>query len=170
MKKLLLLVASAVGIAVVAKSRSDQLKAGAAKVTNDPRVQSALATASEKAAPVASTVKEKAGPYVATMTEKAGPVVSQVTEKAGPVVSQVTGRVSQATGAASTFAHDRLHHNGVPTTETPAETSPVEAPEVPPAGGHIADEADAGPAPEFTGFEPPVGGSSEATPGNHAEE
>lgn len=156
MKKLLLLVAAAVGIAVVAKSRSEQLKAGAAKVTSDPRVQSALATASEKAGPVTSTVRQKAGPYVATVTEKAGPVVSQVTEKAGPVVSQVTERVSHATGAASTFAHDRLHHDGVPTGESPAETSPIEVPEVPPAGEHLADAADPGTAPEFTGFESPA--------------
>jgi len=71
MKKLILLVAAAVGVGVVLKSRSEQVKDGAAKVTRDPRVQSALATASEKAAPVAQTVTQ-------TVKEKAAPVVESV--------------------------------------------------------------------------------------------
>lgn len=130
MKKLLLLAAAAVGVAVVAKSRSDQLKATAAKVTSDPRVQSALATA----------------------TEKAGPVASSVKEKAGPVVSQVGERVSAATDAASSFAHDKLHHNGT-SPETPVDASPVEVPDVPAAAQQVVEETDPVSAPEFTGFE-----------------
>lgn len=86
MKKLLLLAAVAAGAVVVAKSKSDQLKGAAAKVTGDPRVQSALATA----------------------TEKAAPYVSQVQEKAAPVVSQVGDKVSTATTAAGSFAADKL--------------------------------------------------------------
>lgn len=70
MKKLLLLAAAAVGVGVVLKSRSEQVKAGAARVTRDPRVQSALATASEKAAPVAKTVMEKTGPVVGDVADK----------------------------------------------------------------------------------------------------
>jgi len=70
MKKLILLAAAAVGAAVVLKSKSEQVKEGAAKITRDPRVQSALATASEKAAPVAQTVKEKAGPVVDSVSER----------------------------------------------------------------------------------------------------
>lgn len=56
MKKLIVLAALAAGVAYVVKFKSDQVKAAAAKVTSDPRVQSALATASEKAGPVASSV------------------------------------------------------------------------------------------------------------------
>ena len=56
MKKLILLAALAAGVAYVVKFKSDQVKSAATKVTHDPRVQSALATASEKAGPVASSV------------------------------------------------------------------------------------------------------------------
>ncbi|WP_017936178.1 hypothetical protein [Nocardioides sp. Iso805N] len=60
MKKLILLAALAAGVAYVVKFKSDQVKSAAAKVTHDPRVQSALATASEKAGPVAATVSSAA--------------------------------------------------------------------------------------------------------------
>lgn len=62
MKKLLLLAAAAAGIGYVMKNRSEQVKAGAAKVASDPRVQSAAAAAQEKVAPVADAVGEKAAP------------------------------------------------------------------------------------------------------------
>jgi dihydroxyacetone kinase len=55
-KKLILLVLVAVGVGVLVKNKSEQLKAGAAKVTSDPRVQSALATASERSAPLKEKV------------------------------------------------------------------------------------------------------------------
>jgi hypothetical protein len=58
-KKLLLLAAVAAGIGYLVKFKSEQVKTAAAKVTRDPRVQSALATASEKV--------EKAGPYAASV-------------------------------------------------------------------------------------------------------
>jgi hypothetical protein len=48
-KKLILLAALAAGVAYVVKFNSDQVKSAATKVTHDPRVQSALATASDKA-------------------------------------------------------------------------------------------------------------------------
>jgi hypothetical protein len=55
-KKLLLLAAVAAGIGYLVKFKSEQVKTAAAKVTRDPRVQSALATASEKAGPYAASV------------------------------------------------------------------------------------------------------------------
>jgi len=55
-KKLILLAAVAAGVAYVVKFKSDQVKAAAAKVTGDPRVQSTLATAAEKVGPVAAAV------------------------------------------------------------------------------------------------------------------
>ena len=59
MKKLIVLAALAVGVAYVVKFKSDRVKAAAAKVTGDPRVQSALATASQKAGPVAASVTDR---------------------------------------------------------------------------------------------------------------
>lgn len=132
MKKLLLLAAAAVGIAVVAKSKSDQLKASAAKVTSDPRVQSALATASEKAA---------------------------------PVVSQVGEKVSAATGAASSFAHEKLHPEG---GQHVGDGAPLDVPEVPPAAQEVVEETDPVSAPEFTGFESAA--ADDATAEKPAEE
>jgi len=122
LKKLILLALAAVGIGVLVKNKSEQLKEGAAKVTSDPRVQSALATASEKAAPYAETIKEKTAPVAETVKEKAGPVAETVKEK-----------VSSATAAAA----DKLHKDGDSLTppdvpaqaETVAETDPVSAPE-----------------------------------------
>jgi hypothetical protein len=55
-KKLLLLAAVAAGVGYLVKFKSEQVKTAAAKVTRDPRVQSALATASDKAGPYAATV------------------------------------------------------------------------------------------------------------------
>jgi hypothetical protein len=55
-KKLILLAALAAGVAYVVKFKSGQVKSAATKVTHDPRVQSALATASEKAGPVVESV------------------------------------------------------------------------------------------------------------------
>ena len=60
MKKLILLAAVAAGVAYVVKFKSDQVKSAATKVTHDPRVQSALATASEKAGPVAAAATSAA--------------------------------------------------------------------------------------------------------------
>lgn len=77
MKKLILLALVAAGIGVVVKSKSEQIKSGAAKVTSDPRVQSALATASERTAPL----KEKAAPYAEAVKEKAAPVAETVKER-----------------------------------------------------------------------------------------
>lgn len=59
MKKILLLAAVAAGIGYLVKFKSEQVKTAATKVTRDPRVQSALATASEKV--------EQAGPYAASV-------------------------------------------------------------------------------------------------------
>lgn len=70
MKKLLLLAAAAAGIGYVLKNRSEQVRAGAAKVASDPRVQSAAAAAQEKVAPVAEVVREKAAPAAAAVREK----------------------------------------------------------------------------------------------------
>lgn len=78
MKRLILL-ALAVGAGVLVKNKSEQLRAGAAKVTSDPRMQSALATASERTAPL----KDKAAPYAKTVIEKAAPVADTVKDKAG---------------------------------------------------------------------------------------
>jgi hypothetical protein len=91
-KKLILLALVAVGVGVLVKNKSDQLRAGAAKVTGDPRVQSALATASERTAPL----KEKAAPYAETVWDKAAPVADTVREKlhhpkAGDLAPEPTG-------------------------------------------------------------------------------
>ena len=104
MKKLILLAIAAVGVGVLVKNKSEQLKAGANKVTHDPRVQSALATASEKAAPI----KEKAAPYAEAAKAKAGPYAATVKEKAGPYAEQAKEKVSAAAGVAS----EKLHRNG----------------------------------------------------------
>ena len=69
MKKLLLLAAVAAGIGYLVKFKSEQVKTAAAKVTRDPRVQSALATASEKAGPYAASV----GSVVAERLHQAAP-------------------------------------------------------------------------------------------------
>lgn len=50
MKKLMLLVAAAAGVAYAVKFKPEQVKAVAARITRDPRVQSALATASGRTA------------------------------------------------------------------------------------------------------------------------
>ncbi|MGH3354113.1 MAG: hypothetical protein ACRDPS_25855 [Nocardioides sp.] len=125
MKKLILLALAAAGIGVLVKNKSEQLKAGATKVTNDPRVQSALATASEKAAPLkdkaapyAEAAKAKAGPYATTVKEKAGPYAATVKEKAGPYAEQAKEKAATAAGVAS----EKLHRNGSTTESTPAST------------------------------------------------
>ncbi|MEU6138589.1 hypothetical protein [Nocardioides sp. NPDC047086] len=121
MKKLILLAIAAVGVGVLVKNKSEQLKAGANKVTHDPRVQSALATASEKAAPI----KEKAAPYAEAAKAKAGPYAATVKEKASPYAEQAKEKVSAAAGVAS----DKLHRNGSTTPEsTPkAPESPTDS-------------------------------------------
>ena len=125
MKKLILLALAAAGIGVLVKNKSEQLRAGATKVSNDPRVQSALATASEKAAPLkekaapyAEAAKAKAGPYATTVKDKAGPYAATVKDKAGPYAEQARGKAAAAAGAAS----DKLHRNGSTTESTPGST------------------------------------------------
>ncbi|TQL69928.1 hypothetical protein FB381_3851 [Nocardioides albertanoniae] len=110
MKKLILFALAAAGIGVLVKNKSEQLKAGANKVSNDPRFQSALATASEKAAPL----KEKAAPYASTVKEKAGPYAATVKEKAGPYADQAREKAAAAAGAAS----DKLHRDDSTTGST----------------------------------------------------
>ena len=70
MKKLIVLAALAAGVAYVVKFKSDQVKAAATKVTGDPRVQSALATASEKAGPVAASVSSAGASAAAAVGDK----------------------------------------------------------------------------------------------------
>ena len=77
MKKLILLAALAAGVAYVVKFKSGQVKSAATKVTHDPRVQSALATASEKAGPVASSVS-------ASVSSAATAASSAVTDRLHP--------------------------------------------------------------------------------------
>lgn len=105
MKKLILLAAVAAGIGYLVKFKSEQVKTAAAKVTRDPRVQSALATASEKVS--------EAGPYAAS------------------VGSAVADRLHQAapTGAGAAAEED-LAPPAVPeeAVEVAAE-DPVSAPE-----------------------------------------
>ncbi|MGZ4453856.1 MAG: hypothetical protein ACXVWW_09565 [Nocardioides sp.] len=48
MKKLIVLAAAAAGVAYAVKFKPEQVKALGARITRDPRVQSALATASER--------------------------------------------------------------------------------------------------------------------------
>lgn len=121
MKKLILLAIAAAGVGVLVKNKSEQLKAGANKVTSDPRVQSALATASEKAAPI----KEKAAPYAEAAKAKAGPYAATVKEKAGPYAEQAKEKVSAAAGVAS----DKLHRNGSVPESTSTSTPEPAAPE-----------------------------------------
>ena len=113
-KKLILLAIAAAGVGVLVKNKSEQLKAGANKVTSDPRVQSALATASEKAAPI----KEKAAPYAEAAKAKAGPYAATVKEKAGPYAEQAKEKVS----AAAEVASEKLHRNGSTPESTPTST------------------------------------------------
>ena len=119
MKKLILLAAVAAGVAYVVKFKSDQVKAAATKVTHDPRVQSALATASEKAGPVASSVS------------------ASVSSAATAASSAVTDRLHKA---------DDLDAPEVPEEAVEvAATDPVSAPEF--AGDDVAGDVvpDAGP-------------------------
>jgi len=122
-KKLILLAIAAAGVGVLVKNKSEQLKAGANKVTSDPRVQSALATASEKAAPI----KEKAAPYAEAAKAKAGPYAATVKEKAGPYAEQAKEKVSAAAGVAS----DKLHHRNGSVPESTPTSTPEAAPEAP---------------------------------------
>ena len=106
MKKLILLALVAVGVGVLVRWKSEQIKSGAARVTRDPRVQSALATA----APYAEAVKEKAAPVADTVKE----------------------RVADATTVAQERLHkgDNLTPPDVPApAEEVAEQDPVSAPE-----------------------------------------
>lgn len=73
MKKLILLAAVAAGVAYVVKFKSDQVKSAATKVTHDPRVQSALATASEKAGPVAASVSSATSAATSAVTDRLHP-------------------------------------------------------------------------------------------------
>ena len=86
MSKLTLGVAFAAGYVVGAKAgrdRYEQIRAGAQKVAENPRVQQVATTAKEKAGEVASsaaeTVKEKASDAVGAAKEKAaetGPTIN----------------------------------------------------------------------------------------------
>ncbi|MEP9381711.1 hypothetical protein [Nocardioides sp. KR10-350] len=143
MKKLILLALAAAGIGVLVKNKSEQLKSGAARVTSDPRVQSALATASEKtaplkekAAPYAEAVKEKAGPYAETLKEKAAPVADTLKEKAGPYADTVKEKV----GAATTAAQEKLH-----------KTEDLTPPDVPTEAAEEVKAEDPVSAPEYSG-------------------
>jgi hypothetical protein len=118
-KKLLLLAAVAAGIGYLVKFKSEQVKTAAAKVTRDPRVQSALATASEKA-----------GPYAAT------------------VGSAVTDRLHQAAPAEDDRAED-LTPPAVPEEAAEvAATDPVSAPEFRASEPPKVESADIEPLPE----------------------
>ncbi|WGL53348.1 hypothetical protein P5P86_05840 [Nocardioides sp. BP30] len=120
MKKLILLAALAAGVAYVVKFKSGQVKSAATKVTHDPRVQSALATASEKAGPVASTVS------------------STVSSAAASAASAVTDQL---------HASDELETPEVPEEAVEvAETDPVSAPEFRPSEPPKVETADIEPA------------------------
>jgi hypothetical protein len=138
-KKLILLAIAAAGVGVLVKNKSEQLKAGANKVTSDPRVQSALATASEKAAPI----KEKAAPYAEAAMAKAGPYAATVKEKAGPYAEQAKEKVTAAAGVAS----DKLHRNGSVPDSAPEDVA-ASTPE--PADSFVAEAPAAPEAPEPT--------------------
>ena len=71
MKKLLLL-ALAIGVGVLVKTKSEQLKAGAAKVADDPRVQAAGEKVAPAAAAVKDAVKDKAAAVGTLASERLG--------------------------------------------------------------------------------------------------
>jgi hypothetical protein len=94
-KKILLLAAVAAGIGYLVKFKSEQVKTAATKVTRDPRVQSALATASEKV--------EKAGPYAASVgsavadrLHQAAPTQADPTDLTPPAVPDEAADVAAA--------------------------------------------------------------------------
>lgn len=168
MKKLILFALAAAGIGVLVKNKSEQLKAGANKVSNDPRVQSALATASEKAAPLkekaapyAEAAKAKAGPYANTVKEKAGPYAATVKEKAGPYAEQAKEKAATAAGAAS----EKLHRSGSTTGAATGATAGSTTDSAPEAKPDVVTEA---PADTFTAEapaapEPPAAPESSST-------
>lgn len=86
MSKITLAAAFAAGYVVGAKAgreRYEQIRSGAQKVADNPRVQAATDTAKEKAAEVASSVAESA-------KEKAGEVAGAAKQKAtdvGPTIN-----------------------------------------------------------------------------------
>lgn len=83
MKKLILL-ALAVGAGVLAKNKSQQLKAGAQKVAHDPRVQSALATAQDKVGGATQSTRETdwgTEPAKPDTTDRADGVVDDVADE-----------------------------------------------------------------------------------------
>lgn len=143
MKKLILFAIAAAGVGVLVKNKSEQLKAGANKVSHDPRVQSALATASEKAAPL----KEKAAPYAEAAMAKASPYAATVKEKAGPYAEQAREKVA----AAADVASEKLHHteSASESTDTPAAGTSVT--EVPPAPDSATDSSSTS---EYGGYPP----------------
>lgn len=151
MKKLILLALAAVGVGVLVKNKSEQLKAGAAKVTSDPRVQSALATASEKAAPL----REKAAPYAETVRSKAGPYADTVKEKAGPYAATVKDKVSTAAGAAAGAAGSRLHKTP-DDTAADASADAAATPEAPAAPEAATEESSS--TSEYGGYPPAPAG------------
>jgi hypothetical protein len=142
-KKLILFAIAAAGVGVLVKNKSEQLKAGANKVSHDPRVQSALATASEKAAPI----KEKAAPYAEAAMAKASPYAATVKEKAGPYAEQAREKVA----AAADVASEKLHHteSASESTATPAAGTPVT--EAPPAPDSAVDSSSTS---EYGGYPP----------------
>ncbi|MDO9455371.1 hypothetical protein [Nocardioides sp.] len=96
MSKLTLAVAFAAGYVVGAKAgrdRYEQIRAGAQKVAENPRVQAATDAAKEKAGEVASSVaetaKEKATEVAGAAKDKAADAVGSAKEKAaetGPTI------------------------------------------------------------------------------------
>lgn len=169
MKKLLLLAAVVAGAVAIAKSKSDQLKGAAAKVTGDPRVQSALATATEKAAPYVSQVQEKAAPVVSQVGDK----VSAATTAASSLAADKLGRTSDEAGP-SEPATDNLEAVPSEAVAEVAEQDPVSAPDFesdlapePNATAHpsaAAGETASLDEAEFTGFEPPIAEAADVEP------
>lgn len=112
MKKLLLLAAVAAGIGVLVKTKSQQLKEGAARVADDPRVHAA----GEKIVPAAAAVKEKAGAVGAKAAEKLhrhedGAEGAGAGATAGTAAGASTG--AGATAADSEGWHDEAGYEGV---------------------------------------------------------
>ena len=96
MKKLILLVAVAAGVAYVVKFKSDQVKAAATKVTHDPRVQSALATASEKAGPVASSVSASVSSAATAASSAVSDRIHKSDDLDAPAVPEEAVEVAEA--------------------------------------------------------------------------
>jgi hypothetical protein len=117
-KKLIVLAALAAGVAYVVKFKSDQVKAAATKVTGDPRVQSALATASEKAGPVAASVSSAGASAASVVGEKLHKSESESDDLTPPAVPDEAVQVAE---------HDPVSAPEFTDTETAASQSGGEA-------------------------------------------